>query len=171
MLMPQCLSPAAISPATVTLPRPQAAQRGFVPGTLILTGDGALPVEHLFAGDRVAVHGGGYAVLRSVTRFRAIAVDMVTLSPGAVQGLERGLALPAGHPVLMADWRAQVIFGEAAILSPAGSLENGLTVRRARHQVQTLIRLEFDQAQVISANGMWLGCGSPRRDKPTRKPH
>jgi len=158
MLLPQ------ISQARpVSLARANAAVAGFAPGTLIETEDGALPVEHLFAGDRVALMGGGFATLVSVERVRAVAAEVVILSPGAVPGLRGRLTLAAGHPVLLQDWRARVVFGQPAVLSRAAALADQFGTRIERRAVQTLVRLEFDTPQAICANGMWLGCGTPRR--------
>lgn len=157
MLLPQTSKTANIS-----LARPVSVAAGFAPGTLIETEDGALPVEHLFAGDRVAVQGGGFATLRAITRVRALSSDVVVLAPGAAAGLTRSLTLAAEHPTLLDDWRAQVVFGQAAILTPAQARVDGVMVRRERRSVQTFLQLEFDRPQAICANGMWLGCGTVR---------
>lgn len=157
MLLPQTSSSHAIS-----LARPVSVSTGFAPGTVIQTEDGPLPVEHLFAGDRVTLLGGGHATLRAVTRVRALASDVVVLAPGAAAGLTQALTLAADHPTLLEDWRAQVVFGQAAILTPAQARVDGHGVKRERRAVQTLIQLDFDRQQVICANGMWLGCGTAR---------
>jgi len=168
MLLPQISNS-----QTVSLARPVSVAAGFAPGTVIQTEDGPLPVEHLFAGDRVAVQGGGYATLRGVTRVRALSSDVVVLAPGAAAGLTRTLTLAADHPTLLDDWRAQVVFGQAAILTPAQARVDGVLVRRERRAVQTLLQLEFDQPQAINANGLWLGCGTtrPQRSPVSRKLH
>jgi len=158
----------------VTLARPALAVTGFAPGTLIETEDGSLPAEHLFAGDRVAVMGGGFATLRGVERMRAVGAEVVVLAPGAAAGLKGSLTLAAGHPVLLDDWRATVVFGQPAVLSRAAALADHPGARLERRTVQALIRLEFDAPQVIRANGLWLGCGTVRRGRvatPTRPVH
>ena len=157
MLLPQLSETRAVS-----LAAPLAVATGFVPGTQIWTEDGALPVEHLFAGDRVAVMGGGFATLRAVTRLRALGAEVVVLPPGILPGLEAPLTLPAAHPVLLDDWRAQIVFGQTAVRSRAGVLAERPGARMERRPVQTLIRLDFDRPQTIRANGLWLGCGSAR---------
>lgn len=167
MLLPQI----SLAAPRVTLARPVSVGSGFAPGTAIETEDGPLPVEHLFAGDRVAVQGGGFATLRSVTRVRALAAEVVVLTPGTAEGLDRPLVLPAAHPVVVADWRTQVLFGKARVLAPAATLVDGVAARRERREVQVLLRLEFDRPQVIRANGMWLGCGTERAARPARKLH
>jgi len=154
---------------SVTLARPTVAVTGFAPGTLIGTEDGALPAEHLFAGDRVAIMGGGFATLRDVERVRAVASEVVVLPAGAATGLDRSLTLATGHPVLLDDWRAQVVFGQPAILSRAAALSDRPGARIERRTVQTLIRLEFDAPQIICANGLWLGCGTARPQKAASK--
>jgi hypothetical protein len=168
MLLPQSLISQSVS-----LARPVAVAAGFAPGTAILTEDGPLPVEHLFAGDRVAIQGGGFATLRAITRVRSLGAEVVVLSPAADGGPARTLTLGANHPTLLDDWRAQVVYGQPAILTPALARVDGRTVRRERRAVQTLLQLEFDRPQVISANAMWLGCGTVRakRMAPVRKVH
>lgn len=159
MLLPQS---SAVAPQSrpVSLARPMVREAGFATGTLIETEDGALPVEHLFAGDRVAVMGGGFATLRAVSRVRALGSEVVVLPAGAASGLKRKLTLAAGHPVLLDDWRAQVVYGQPAVLSKAAALADLPGVRLERRNVQTLIQLEFDAPQAICANGLWLGCGT-----------
>ena len=159
MLLPQSAF-AAPQSRPVSLARPTIVVSGFAPGTLIETEDGALPVEHLFAGDRVAVMGGGFATLRAVNRIRALSTEVVVVPACSAEGLKRPLTLAAGHPVLLDDWRAQVVYGQPAILSKAAALADKPGVRLQRRNVQTLIQLEFDTPQAICANGLWLGCGT-----------
>lgn len=166
MLLPQ----PSVSGA-VTLAPMRIATAGFAPGTRIETADGALPVEHLFAGDRVAVMGGGFATLRSVSRLRVLGAEMVVLPPGTLAGLSGSLSLHTDHPVLLDDWRAQVVFGQPAILSRAAALADRPGARIERRPVQVLIRLEFDRPQTICANGLWLGCGSTRSHGPRPRRH
>lgn len=147
----------------VTLPVPAAAvTAGLVPGTRVLTDQGALPVEHLFPGDRIAVAGGGFATLRRIERVRALGLEVAVLAPDALPGQTATLALPAAQPVVTGDWRVQVLHGAAAGLVPAGRLADGAAVRTERRAVQTLLRLIFDKPQTIRAEGAWLACATPR---------
>lgn len=157
MLMPQ-----SSTARPVTLPMPAAAVgAGFAPGTRIATDQGVLPVEHLFAGDRIAVHGGGFATLRRIERVRLVGAEVAVVAPGTLPGQQAGLVLPAAHPVLAADWRAQVVYGAQSVLTPVGKLADGATIRRETRAVVTLLRLTFDKPQVIRAEGAWLACATP----------
>jgi hypothetical protein len=159
MLLPH--SSAAARP--VTLPIPAAAvTAGIAPGTRVLTDQGDLPVEHLFAGDRVAVPGGGFATLRRVERVRTLGLATSVLEPGALPGQTGALTLPLGQPVLNDDWRTQVLHGGGPVLVPVGGLTDDALIRRETRAVQTLLRLVFDRPVVIRAEGAWIGCATPR---------
>lgn len=162
MLLPQS---SAARP--VTLPMPAAAVgAGFVPGTRVATDQGVLPIEHLFAGDRIAVHGGGFATLRRIERVRLLGAEVAVLAPGALPGQDGALVVPAAHPVLAGDWRAQVVYGASDVLTPAGRLADGGAIRRETRAVLTLLRLTFDKPQLIRAEGAWLACATPTSARP-----
>ena len=147
----------------VTLPVPAAAvTAGLEPGTRVQTDQGALPVEHLYPGDRVALPGGGFATLRRVERVRVLGLAMTVLESGALPGQTGALALPSGHPVLTRDWRTQLLHSTESVLVPAGKLDEGALVRRETRAVQTLLRLVFDRPVVLRAEGAWLSCATPR---------
>jgi hypothetical protein len=167
MLLPHPHAATAARP--VTLPMPAAAvTAGLVPGTRVQTDQGALPVEHLTPGDRIAV-AGGWATLRRIERVRVLDLEMVVLDAGTLPGQTGALALPAAHPVRpAADWRVQVLHGEGAVLVPAGQLADGGRIRRERRAVQTLLRLIFDRPQVIRAEGAEIACATPREAGPRR---
>ncbi|MEZ5716368.1 MAG: Hint domain-containing protein [Paracoccaceae bacterium] len=57
--------------------------QGFVPGGIVLTLDGALPVEHLVPGDRIVTRDTGMAILRGVERFGALC-DSVAVRAGTL---------------------------------------------------------------------------------------
>jgi hypothetical protein len=154
------LLPHSTQAQPVTLAGAPGPAAGFVPGTLILTREGALPVEHLFAGDRIAVSGGGFATLRAVARTRTVGAEVVVLPPATLPGLSASLTLPVGHPVNLDDWRAQVVFGVPSVRTRAAALADRPGARLERRTVLTLLRLEFDRPQTIRANGLWLGCGT-----------
>jgi hypothetical protein len=163
------LLPHAHAARPVTLPMPAAAvTAGLVPGTAVMTDQGALPVEHLFPGDRMAVAGGGFATLRRIERVRALGIEMAVLASGALPGQTAPLQLPSAQHVIAADWRMQVALGAAEALVPAGRLEDGSDVRIERRAVQTLVRLVFDKPQAIRAAGAWVACATPRPLEPAR---
>lgn len=165
MLLPH----AAVAARPVTLPVPAAAvTAGLAPGTRVQTDQGALPVEHLSPGDRIALPGGGFATLRRIERVRVLGLAMTVLEPGALPGQTGALALPSGQPVLTGDWRTRLLHGTEAVLVPAGRLDEGALVRRETRAVQTLLRLVFDRPVVLRAEGAWIACATPRPPESTR---
>jgi hypothetical protein len=144
------------SPVIVT----QGALRpiGFLPGTMIRTPQGDTPVESLLAGDIVLTAQGDWVELRGTSVLNARRLDVVRVSAkqpkDAAVTPERDLVLPVDHPVLVSDWRAQVIFGQSQMLTSAASLVDDCHVTRETRRAQRLTRLHFDTPQVILANGV-----------------
>lgn len=128
-------------------------------GTLVLTGDGALPVDYLDPGDRVVTRDGGAVILRGMEITRR-SVPAVTIARGALGGNrpDRDTVLPAGQQVLLRDWRAKALFGQDRALAPLGRLVDGTYVRDSGLRRLTLIRLIFDAPHIIYADGLELAC-------------
>ncbi|MFN6978778.1 MAG: Hint domain-containing protein [Gemmobacter sp.] len=134
---------------------------GLPMGTLVLTLDGALPVEHLGPGDRIVTRAG-------VRRLRAVTVTvladaaMVAVAPGALghDRPDRPLMLPAGQAVLLRDWRARAMFGTDAALVAVGRLADGVFLRHVRVKSVRLFALTFDAPAVIYADGVETGAAA-----------
>ncbi|WP_323037295.1 Hint domain-containing protein [Pararhodobacter sp.] len=131
---------------------------GLVAGTLIRTSAGEFPVEYLLAGDLIETAGNGIVELRGTSLIEAREVDVVMI-PASAMGdpLARpahGLVVPINQQVLVHDWRAQVLYGQDAMLTPASSLVDDVQVIRQTRARLRLIRLHFDAPQVIWADGL-----------------
>ncbi|MCW1932678.1 Hint domain-containing protein [Pararhodobacter zhoushanensis] len=149
-------------------PLPLATRRsrptGLVPGTLVRTRDGEMPVEFLLAGDLIET-ADGLVELRGTSVLAARDVDVVVIEPGApvaAVGQGRALVVPVDQQVLVSDWRAMILHGQAQMLTPASSLVDDLLVRRETRAAVPLIRLHFDTPQVIRADGIEVASASTR---------
>jgi hypothetical protein len=137
----------------------------FTTGTLILTLDGALPVEFLQVGDRVITRDHGAQVLRWVgsvrvsparmaaePAFRPIRLRRGALGPGRP---ERDLLLSPQHRLLIRDWRAEVLFGAEEVLATARHLVNGTTIATAYDVAEvSYFHLLFDRHEIVYAEGV-----------------
>lgn len=123
--------------------------------TVVLTLDGALPVEYLSAGDRVITRDSGMAVLRRVN-MRSRATHSVQFQAGSL-GHDRpdsDTILPASQQVLIRDWRAEALFGAKHALVPALRLVDGEFVRDLGSQKLDFFELIFDAPHIIYADGL-----------------
>ena len=132
-----------------------SAFNALVAGTVVLTLDGALPVEYLNPGDRVITRDSGMAVLREVRRSRQTR-QMVAVRAGTLGNSrpDRDALFPAHQEVLIRDWRAAALFGASRALVPAGRLVDGEFICNAGAQELDLVELVFDRPHIIYADGL-----------------
>ncbi len=134
---------------------------GLMPGTLVLTEDGALPVETLAPGDRIITRNTGLVTLKAIEHDFEIC-ETVRIRAGSL-GHDRPDAdtiLPSRQKILIRDWRAKALYDADQALVDARRLIDGEYVRlqpRAQHMV---FRLYFDDPQVIYADGLELECAT-----------
>jgi hypothetical protein len=130
---------------------------GVAAGTVVMTADGALPVEYLGPGDRVVTRAGMARV--ACVRVTAGVCDVVRIAASALgHGRpEDAVVLAAGQPVLLRDWRARALYGAAQAVVPAGRLADGALVRRDRAEVR-LYEVVLDLPGVMQAGGMEIAC-------------
>ena len=142
---------------------PDVPSAGYAAGSIILTLDGALPVEYLSPGDRVITRDRGMAILRGVTRVERTC-DMISIMAGTLGHTrpEHDTLLPADQKVLLRDWRAQALFGASQALAPAHKLIDGEFIRPAGRQTITLFQLAFDTAHILYVDGLELACEPPQ---------
>ncbi len=132
---------------------------GVVAGTAVLTADGALPVEHLDAGDRIVTRSG-MRVLRGVSVqlvHRAAMVRIGADTLGVGRPADAVLVAP-GTGILIRDWRARALFGTAQAMVPARRLVDGALIRTEAMSDVRLFALHFDRDEVIYAGGLEIGC-------------
>ena len=132
---------------------------GFAAGSIILTLDGALPVEFLSPGDRIITRDQGVVFLNGITR-TVVTCDMVSIMAGTLGHTrpEHDTIIPGGQKVLLRDWRAQALFGTSQALAPARKLIDGEFIRLAGQQTVTFFQLEFESAHILYVDGLELAC-------------
>jgi hypothetical protein len=138
--------------------QPPELPAALAPASVILTLDGALPVEHLYPGDKVITRHGARAL---------VAIDRIALPAGspivevtrnAFGGRpDRDIWLPATQRILIRDWRAKALYGQAQACVPAGQLVDGDYVRLTRlAQEVTCFALRFGRPEILYADGLEL---------------
>ena len=137
---------------------------GFAAGSIVLTLDGALPVEFLSPGDRVITRDQGMAILRDMHRAE-VTCEMVSIKAGTLGHTrpEHDTLLPADQKVLLRDWRAQALFGAPQALAPARKLIDGEFIRLMGRQTLTLFQLDFAAPHILYVDGMELACDPSER--------
>jgi len=134
---------------------------GMVPGTEVLTLDGALPVEVLAPGDRIITRNSGVAMLKGVDHGRTMC-ETVRVRAGSLGHDRPGMdtILPSHQKVLIRDWRAKAIYGQDQALIEAKRLVDGEYLRLQPAEQHMVFRLYFDEPQVIYADGLELECAT-----------
>ena len=128
----------------------------FTAGTMIETKTGKVPVEHLTAGMMLSTMDNGWQPVRaamSCTVVANAALAPVVIDKGALGNTEELIVSPA-HRMLIADWRAELLFGESEVLVGAKTLCNGDTIYRRRVQSLMYYHILLDQHEVIYAAGV-----------------
>lgn len=153
--------------ATTAVMRPNTQTKistaaGLCAGSTIMTLEGTLPVEFLSPGDRIITRDSGVAILRDI-QISTVNMRPVTIKPGTL-GVDRPdgpITMAPGQRVLIRDWRAKALYGEALALVPAERLVDGEYISQAPKAVETqIITLIFDTPHVIYANGMEMAAGN-----------
>jgi hypothetical protein len=128
----------------------------FAAGTLIHTRQGLVLVERLVPGDRVMTADHGFCPIRWVGR-RSMpgmgAMAPVLITEGAL-GNSRALRVSPQHRMLIAGWRAEVLFGQSEVLVPAIALVNDSTIRRDPCPEVTYVHFLCDRHQIVFAEGI-----------------
>jgi hypothetical protein len=131
----------------VDTPRGPVKVEKLRPGDLVQTLDGpARPVRWI--GSRVVTADE----LASDPSLRPIRIQAGALGEGAPR---RDLVMSPQHRVLLDDWRAQLMFGEAQVLAPAKSLVNDGPIR-VDHSLNEVeyFHIMFDDHEIIVTEGV-----------------
>lgn len=132
---------------------------GLAAGCVVMTADGALPVEHLCEGDRVVTRAGFVRVARiRVSRGVAEVADVAPSALGHGRPAE-AMTFAADQPVLVRDWRARAMFGAAPATVAVGRLADDALIRRRRAEVR-LYEIILDRAAVMQAGGIEVFCAA-----------
>ncbi len=153
-------------------PRPSVASvrmSGCLPGTLVLTQDGEIPVEFLTPGDKIITREQGYvpllALLREEVMTHAVKVRCGALGP---QRPSADLILPTEQPLLLRGECAVARTGRAQAFVRAGKLADGDGVTDMGLMRMELYSLAFETRQVIYAGGLEMSGVVPEADPGRR---
>jgi hypothetical protein len=128
------------------------ARAALASGTVVLTLDGALPVDFLAPGDRIVTRDGArrLAAISRLCLAHAVAID-----PGVFGAArpEAPLVLGPGTLLRVGDWRATALFRQPTVNLPARRFVDGRHVRLVAGPVASF-RLTFAEDQVIYAGGL-----------------
>ncbi len=128
---------------------------GVAMGTIVLTLDGEIPVEHLNVGDRVITRDTGIATLR------AVHMREITFTPYKVSADRLGEGRPvadtfvgAGQHILVRGLLSQALYNTDSAMVPVSKLADGEYIAKCEEQTLRIYELEFDTPHVIYANGL-----------------
>ena len=133
--------------------------QGMLAGTVVMTLEGALPVDYLSPGDRLLTRSGMRRLSRieiSVVRnARLVKITHDSLGVGKPQD---DVTVSAAMGILVRDWRAKALFGAAQAVIPAARLADGEYIKAEIVAEARLYTLVFDEPAVIYASGLELAC-------------
>jgi len=128
----------------------------FTAGTLIDTATGPMPIEALTPGTMILTIDNGPQPLRGVLT-RTVPGDgrfaPILFRAGAMGNIRDMRTSPA-HRMMLCDWRAELLFGEAEILVSAANLQNDRTITRAPCDQVTYYHLLLNQHEIVFAEGI-----------------
>lgn len=136
----------------------EGSATGIASGTVVLTLDGAIPVDFIEPGDRIITRDG-MRVVRAV-RVSRYSGPAIRIAAGALghSRPDQDLILPAETPVLVRDWRAGALFGARQAVVPVERLTDGEFIAPVTALSLRLYELRFDSAEVIYAEGLEIAC-------------
>lgn len=127
----------------------------FTAGTRVLTPQGQRDVADLRPGDPVLTADNGVQSVRWVGRRTVPAIgNLAPVRIGAgLFGNERELLVSPQHRMLLTGWRAQLLFGESEVLSPATHLVDDSQIIRQTGGEVTYVHIAFDRHEIVFAEG------------------
>ena len=142
---------------------PPPLQTALVAGTIVLTAEGAIPVELLGKGDRIITRNTGLVSLSGIA-FHRRAGDFMTIAAGALgpQMPQTDTVVAIDQPILLRGPLAVVASGQSSCLLLAGDLPRacpGLQgVGPLRGIEMTMVQLQLETAQIVYADGLETLC-------------
>lgn len=128
---------------------------GLMATSIILTLNGETRIAELRDGDRIITRDAGMVVLRGLTR-RKITCETVEIKAGSLGHTrpDRDVILPAGHPILIRDWRAQALFHARQAVVRAHRLIDDEFITYAGRRTLTAYDLHFDRPHILYVDGL-----------------
>lgn len=127
----------------------------FVRGTMIETDRGEVAVEALEEGDLVRTADNGFQPIRWIGARTVSGKGKsapILVKKGAL-GNTRDLWLSPAHRVLLQNWQAEVLFGNAEMLASVSSLVNDHTILVQKVDTVEYFHLLFNQHEIIYSEG------------------
>jgi hypothetical protein len=132
---------------------------GILAGSLVRTLEGVLPVEFLTPGDRIVTRSGARRLTSvSVAHRKRVELVRIRASTMGHDRPDQDILVSPGQPVIIRDWRAQALYGTKVAAIPAARLADGEFVVTESHHDVRLFTLQFDETEVIYAEGLELAC-------------
>lgn len=127
----------------------------FTRGTMIDTPRGEVAIEELEIGDLVLTHDAGAQELRwsAGRKIPATGCNAPIMIRAGTLGNDRDLMVSPQHRMLISDWRANLMFGEAEVLVAAKDLVNDDTIYRLEGGEVEYWHILFETHQIVTANG------------------
>ncbi|MBL4812264.1 MAG: Hint domain-containing protein [Rhodobacteraceae bacterium] len=128
---------------------------GLTAGTIVMTLDGEIPVEHLSPGDRIITRDCGMAILKDikVTQTKATPIRIKSGALGHNRPTD-DLYVAANTLIHIRDWRAEAMFGAQNATVPAEQLIDGEFITAQEKAEMRLYSLVFDRSHIIYAGGL-----------------
>lgn len=145
---------------------------GIASGTRIMTMDGEIPVEFLEPGDRIITRDSGVATLRAIEVTELTDAPMIRVTADSL-GLGRpgeDVLLVPGQSILLRDWRAKALYGQAQAMVPVSRLVDGQYISHCTVAFARVYALQFDRLHVIYAEGLELASAPAVVNAPANTP-
>lgn len=132
---------------------------GIVAGSIILTADGAIPVEFLCPGDRIVTRNTGMVRVAAIESC-ACRGGFVRIQQGTLADIrpDRDTTLAADQQLLLRGKLASRLTGQPTALLRAGDLPAGPGILPLPEITLTLVQLIFHSPQIVYADGLELLC-------------
>jgi hypothetical protein len=144
-------------------PPAAAVIEGMLAGTMVMTMDGALPVEYLGPGDRVVTRRGAARVatveVTVVENARVVRIAHDTLG---VDMPHEDVTVAAAQPIAVQGWRAKALCGTDQAVLPASRLTDGEYIRAETLSEARFFKLTFAEPTLIYAGGLMLACNGAK---------
>jgi hypothetical protein len=129
----------------------------FTVGTLIATVDGPRLIETLKPGDLILTADHGVQQLRWIggTTLRKPGEHSPIRFKVGVLGNNRVLTVSPQHRMLVVGWKAQLFYGQDAVLVAAKHLVNGTSITQLDVDSVQYLHLLFDRHELLLAEGVW----------------
>lgn len=155
-----------MSHGSATVPsRPHGAPAlgGIAPGTLVMTAQGARPIEALAPGDRIVTRDAGMMRLLDLRVRHLAGVRPCRIRPSALAHDRPGsdVILAPTQRVLVRGWRARALYGTRFAQVPVSRLVDGTYIARLAPRTLRVIEPVFEQAHIIYAGGIELAAATP----------